>query len=55
MLHCEVVCVLEILTFWGEFALMHYAATEDGGILLQLPSNLCKTLSILGCKSALVC
>lgn len=54
MLHGEVVCVLAILTFWKEFAIIHYASIEDGGILLQLPSHLWKTLSILGYKNALV-
>lgn len=53
MLHCKVVFVLTILTFWKVFAIIHYGI-EDGGILLQLPSHLWKTLSLLSYKNALV-
>lgn len=30
VLHFEVVCVLAILTFWKEFAIIHYASIEMG-------------------------
>lgn len=52
--YCWVVSVLAILTHMKDFVILHYAGSEGGGIMLQLPGYMWKTSSVLGYKKYIV-